>query len=213
MAAPALRPSRRYTSPARKAQADLTRRKIADAARAVLLDRGYEATTIGAIAERAGVAVQTVYAGFGSKRGIVAALLDQVRFGPAYAELVRQVSQTQDPAARLRIAARIANQIHDAERGEMELLRGTVAVSPDLAQIEADNECRRRDAQASLVAALQASGQLRPELSVDDARDILWGLTGRDLYRAFVVIRTWPSSRFEQWLADTLVRSLLRDQR
>ena len=79
--------------------------------------------------------------------------------------------------------------------------------------MEADNECRRRDAQASLVVALQASGQLRPELSVDDARDILWGLTGRDLYRAFVVIRTWPSSRFEQWLADTLVRSLLRDQR
>jgi hypothetical protein len=68
------------SSPARNAQADLTRQKIADAARAVPLERGYEATTIGAIAERAGV------------------------------------------------AARIANQIHDAERGELELLRGTVAV-------------------------------------------------------------------------------------
>ncbi len=92
----------------------------------------------------------------------------------------------------------------------MELLRGTLAVSPELAQIEVHNESARRDAQAGVVAFLDASDQLRSGLAVEDARDILWALTGRDLYRAFVVIRKWPSSRFEEWLSDTLVRALVR---
>ena len=64
---------RRYTSAARKAQAAATRRSILDAAHALFVADGYAATTIQAIADDAGVAVQTVYAVFGNKRR-----LDQV---------------------------------------------------------------------------------------------------------------------------------------
>jgi len=34
-------------------------------------------------------------------------------------------------------------------------------------------------------------------------------LTGRDVYRMLVLVRGWNSPKYEDWLADALVRSLL----
>src|SRR5687767_11182338 len=67
---------RQYTSERRSEQARETRRRILDAARELFLEQGYGATTISAIASRAGVAVQTVYAVFGSKRQLLSDLVD-----------------------------------------------------------------------------------------------------------------------------------------
>src|ERR1700694_4992500 len=78
--------ARAYHSPARHRQAEETRQRITGAAQTLLVEKGFDGTTIDAIAREAGVAVQTVYAIFGSKRGIVAGLMDQARFGPDHAE-------------------------------------------------------------------------------------------------------------------------------
>jgi hypothetical protein len=45
------------------------------------------------------------------------------------------------------------------------------------------------------------------------ARDIFWMLTGRDIYRMLVRERGWSSKKYQEWLADTLVRSLLTTRR
>lgn len=58
---------------ARKALA--TRHRVLDAAEILFVRDGYAAATIAAIAEKADVAVQTVYAVFGNKRAILAELL------------------------------------------------------------------------------------------------------------------------------------------
>ena len=34
-------------------------------------------------------------------------------------------------------------------------------------------------------------------------------LTGRDVYRMLVLVRAWNSQKYQDWLADTLVHSLL----
>src|SRR5580693_6965427 len=85
-----------YDSPARQRQADETRRRIADAARKLLEEIGYAGMTIPAVAKAAGVAVPTVYAIFGSKKGIVSELLDAARFGEAYHALIGQVMKSTD---------------------------------------------------------------------------------------------------------------------
>ena len=77
---PAKTPKRPYRSALRTEQARLTRRRILDAAEALFQADGYGATTIAAIAARAEVAVDTVYAVFGTKRGVLQALMD-VRVG------------------------------------------------------------------------------------------------------------------------------------
>ena len=40
--------------------------------------------------------------------------------------------------------------------------------------------------------------------------DILWTLTSYDIHRRLVVERKWSADRYEKWLGDTLVRTLLK---
>lgn len=60
--------ARKYSSPIRERQANQTRTNILDATQRLFLERGYAKTTVEAIAQEAGVAKQTVYAVFRSKR-------------------------------------------------------------------------------------------------------------------------------------------------
>jgi AcrR family transcriptional regulator len=49
---------------------------VLHAAEALFVDPGYAATTLNAVAARAGVSVQTVYKVFGSKKALLSALVD-----------------------------------------------------------------------------------------------------------------------------------------
>ena len=66
---------RTYDSSRRKEQARLTRREIIKAARKLFITYGYSGATMESIAREAGVAVETVYASFGSKRAILSNLI------------------------------------------------------------------------------------------------------------------------------------------
>ncbi|HEX5097322.1 MAG TPA: helix-turn-helix domain-containing protein, partial [Acidimicrobiia bacterium] len=59
-----------------QARTRFARRAVVDAARVLFADRGYAATTVDAISERADVPIATVYRLFSSKLGILKALLD-----------------------------------------------------------------------------------------------------------------------------------------
>src|SRR3954454_3324445 len=67
---------RRYRSTVRQEQAARARAQIVAAAGELFLDQGYPRTTVKQIAERAGVAPDTVYAAFGSKIRVLTALID-----------------------------------------------------------------------------------------------------------------------------------------
>src|SRR5262245_14553712 len=201
---------RAYQSQIRQRRADETRLQIADAARKLFLANGYEGTTIDAIAAEAGVASQTVYAIFHSKKGILAEIIERARFGPAYQELVRQALQTIEPAERLRLAANIARQVYDSEQAEATLLRGAGVVAPELAKMGQEREIRRFKAQKATVKVLLESGKLRDDLKESKVRDILWTLTGREIYYMLVIERGWNSDEYERWLADLLITSLLK---
>jgi len=109
----------------------------------------------------------------------------------------------------LRLAAPIARQIHDAQRATFDLLRGAGVVAPELAKLERQRERLRYERQERMIISLRDAGRLRPELDYTTARDIFWMLTGRDVYRMRVRERGWSSQKYEGWLADTLVQSLL----
>lgn len=200
-----------YESPVRQRQADETRTRIADAARRLMAASGYAGMTMPAVAKAAGVAVPTVYAVFGSKKGIVSELLNQARFGERFQELAGEAGRQTDPVKRLEFAARIATQIYRSELPIEDLLRGAGALSPELAAVEGERDCQRYEIQTSLVDGLIKAKLLRAGLSRDEARDILWSLTSRDLFRMFVRERRWTPEGFEDWLKATLHRSLVRE--
>lgn len=204
---------RAYKSAVRERQAGDTRRRITEAARRLLESAGYAGMTVEAIAKRAEVSAQSVYAIFRSKAGILAAMLDQSTFGADYEEAVRRALSAADPEMRLRLAAPIARQIHDAQSATLDLLRGAGVVAPELAKLENERECLRYERQERMIISLRDARRIRPELDYTAARDIFWMLTGRDVYRMLVRERGWSSQKYQDWLADTLVRALLAPHR
>jgi AcrR family transcriptional regulator len=203
------RAKREYRSPVRERQAGDTRKRIVESAQRLLRREGYAGTTIEAIAQEAQVSTPSVYAIFKSKTGILKELVDQAGFGPDYESAVQRALGTPDPVVRLRLAAPIAHCIHESQSAILDLLRGAGVVAPELARLERRKESQRYERQEGTVALLRSSGKLRAGLDYTTARDIFWALTGRDLYRMLVRERGWSADKYEDWLADTLVRSLV----
>src|SRR6266704_3243397 len=184
-----------------------------EAAGELLQREGYAGMTIEAIAQWAEVSAQSVYAIFKSKTGILIALLDQSMFGPDYEEVVQQALSASDPETRLRRAASVARQIRSAQSAAFDLLRGAGVVAPELATLGQQRERLRYEKEKSVITFLRNSGRLRADLSPKTARDIFWMLTGGDVYRMLVRERGWSPQQYQDWLADTLVQSLLTRER
>jgi AcrR family transcriptional regulator len=199
--------TRSYVSPRRRQQADETRRRIADAARRLLGKKGYAETTIAEIAAEAGVALPTVYATFGSKQGILNALIDRAIFTVEYETLVAEAFAQDRPAARLRVAARIACEIYEAERAELDFLRGAGVASPELNMIDAERESQRFETQAAVIESL--ADAIRPGMTQAAAKDVFWTLTSRDLFRMLVIERRWSAGRYQEWLGTLLATEIL----
>ncbi|MCU1247267.1 MAG: transcriptional regulator, TetR family [Edaphobacter sp.] len=198
-----------YQSSTRQRHADQTRSAIATAARRLLTKSGYAGMTMSAVALAAGVAVPTVYAVFGSKKGIVAELLDQARFGQDYQALVRQAMLVSDPAERLSFAASIARQVYESEIPVQSLLRGAGMLAPELASVENEREGERYEIQGHLIDHLLQANLLQAGLDRRSACDILWALTSRDLYRMLVQERGWDADKYERWLKQILHNALV----
>ena len=197
----------------RQRQAEDTRRRIVEATRQLLQSEGYAGMTIEAIAQRAEVSAQSVYAIFKSKTGILIALLDQSTFGSDYEKVVRQAVSESDPETRLRLAAGVARQIRGAQSAAFDLMRGAGVVAPELAKLQHQRERVRYEKEEGMINFLRESGRLRSGLSDKAARDIFWMLTGGDVYRMLVSERRWSPQQYQDWLADTLVHSLLATEK
>ena len=169
--------------------------------------------TIDAIAQRAEVSAQSVYAIFKSKAGILTELLSQSIFGADYQAAVREALGASTPQNRLRIAARIARQIHQAQSATFDLLRGARVVAPEMAKLELWGERLRYKRQEEMIVLVRSSGRLRKTLDQRTARDIFWMFTGRDVYRMLVRERGWAPQKYQEWLAGMLVEALLTPRR
>ncbi len=95
----------------RERHAQVTRTAILEAARRLFAKQGYASTAVRPIAEAAGVAVQTLYSTFGSKQGILIALVDTIREQTDAPALWTRIEASDDPVEILRLAAHLRRQI------------------------------------------------------------------------------------------------------
>jgi AcrR family transcriptional regulator len=204
------KPSRSYCSPVRDKQAALTRDRVLTAAQALFETKGYDATGIAAIAKKAKVSEPTVFAVFGSKEKILQALLDRTLYGPEHDGITERVRSIDDPVERLKAVAAIARQVNDAEKSVNTLFQGLSAISSEMATLHRDGEARRYVKQEKIIGYAFDAGRIRRGLSQSEARDILWTLTSREVYRKLVLERGWASSRYEAWLADSIESALAK---
>src|SRR6185295_13810627 len=94
-----------------------TRHSIIDAARRLFLEKGYAATTMPAIAQAAGIALDTVYATVGKKPTLFRLLIEMAISGSDRAvpaeerDYVRAIREERDAARKLRLYAGAVSRI------------------------------------------------------------------------------------------------------
>ncbi len=204
-----MKKKRVYNSKTRDIQASQTRSSILKAAKKLFQNKGFDRVTIGMLAKEAGVSMPTIYAVFKSKRGVLQSLIDEALPAEQFTELVDGSMQEKSPQKRLSITAKLSRQIYDAERGLTDILRGASVVAPEFKELEQEREQRRYERQGEYVKKLMQDKALAKGLTLQKARDILWSLTARDIYRMLVIERAWTSDEYEKWLGKVLVESLL----
>lgn len=201
---------RPYHSLRRQRQAAETHQRILAAARELLTSKGYARMTLEEIAEAAGVSPKTVSAVVGSKTAILAELVNPAAFDIHIQHLLDQLRSSQEPVERVKLVVLITRQVFESFISEFELLRTAGVVAPELADLARQIEARRRQRQSYLIAELREQGVLRRDLSLEEATDVLWSLTGYDLYRMLVIKQGWEASRYESWLISLLTEHLLQ---
>jgi AcrR family transcriptional regulator len=212
-----VKPRRRYESRRRQAQAAQTRQDILAAARDAFLERGYAGTTLASVAQAAGVVVETIYRGFGGKAGLFKAVIEAaVAGGIARAQVpveqrqaVRAVIEETNPRRQLERYAATQPGIHARVGPLMRVLAGAAAVDPELARVLREMEDFRLAGMGRFAQLLADRGALRPDLSVEHARDILWTLASHATYDQLVTQRGWSPEQYQTWLAETLSQTLL----
>jgi AcrR family transcriptional regulator len=193
----------------RQRQAQATANMIVAAAKALFLEQGYTGATIEAIAERAGVAVSTVYAIFGSKRGILRAIRS------AWHEISRIRDVTygdpgeERPEDRLQKLAQATRQQWETGAEVTAIYNGAAAADPEAAAELSEALMGRRKAMENFAKSLEQ--YLRPGLDTTRATAILLALCLPEVFNELVRNSNWSAEAYQVWLSQTLKRELLGD--
>lgn len=209
----AVKPRRRYDSRRRRQQADEAREQTLQAARRLLLDRGYAGTTIGAIAESAGVSPDTIYKSFGGKAGLVRAIWMRSLEGagpiPAEERSDAIRATEHDARALIRIWGTFVTEVAARVAPIVLLIRAAAESDERMAELLAEVDEQRLRRMEVNASTLYGRGDIRADLTLDDARDVMWTYTAPELYELLVARRGWSAARFGSFVAEQMIAALL----
>jgi AcrR family transcriptional regulator len=200
---------RRYRSALREQQAAATRRAVTDAARELFLANGWAATGMREVAEAAGVALETVYSHFSSKRGLLRAVADAAVVGDD-----QPVPLAERPdflamghgrrSERMGAAARLLTAVQVRTAAVATLLREAASADEEIAEMLRSTRERQRE---DVVRAIQLVVGRPP---TDSERDGVWAITSPEVYLLLVEASGWSAEQYEAWIAETLERVVPR---
>ncbi|MFD9941156.1 TetR/AcrR family transcriptional regulator [Nonomuraea sp. NPDC059023] len=194
-----------------------TREKVIEAARELFIAQGYGATSLQEVADRAGVAVQTIYFVFHNKRTLFKDVVDTSIAGDAEPvatmdrEWFRAACAEPTAAGQLRAHVRGTREILGRVAPIMPLIAAAAATDPEIAEQWPDTPDPRYTVQYAAAVALAGKPDIRPGLSVEMAADLLFGLLSPQLYLIFVRDRGWPPDAWEEWARTALTAQLCAD--
>jgi AcrR family transcriptional regulator len=206
---------RTYRSDLRVEQARRTRRQIVEAAGALFAERGYAATTIDAIAERAGVSRKTVFTAVGGKPVLIKLAYDWAIVGDdeevplADREQVRKMQQVTDPSLFMEGYARHYTEAVVRVAPLYLALRNAADSDPEARALFEEVQSERMRGMRMFVEQLSAIGGLRPGLSLRRANDLMFFYIDPAHYELLVLTRGWSLSAFREWFLTSTRLHLL----
>ncbi len=206
--------TRPYDSTRRHAASHERRAAILAAARELFLERGYQRTTMAAVAQGAGVALDTVYELVGRKPDLFRLLLETSISGgtePVPAEergYVRQIHAEPTAAGKLSTYARALPAIHAQLAPLIAVVHAAATAEPEINRLWQGITHRRAANMRRLALELEATGELA--VSIDEAADVIWATNSPEFYVLLVHERGWSPDRYADWLTTSWQRLLLR---
>ncbi|MDO3646224.1 TetR/AcrR family transcriptional regulator [Nocardia mangyaensis] len=199
----------------RAARTTANRAKMLAAARELFTTRGYTPTTMQAIADEAGMAVQTLYFTFATKRAILSELLDVEIAGDT--EPIATMDRpwftaavaAPDPVEQIRRQVAAAATIYARVGPLLEVIRSAAATDPELAELWQTNIAQRHIVQLRLAEALTTKTSLRAGITAARAADIALATLAPETYHLLVHERGWTGAEWESWATDALTLHLL----
>ena len=212
-----VKPKRKYASTRRAGQAAGTREAVIVAARAQFIHAGWQGTTIAGMAQAAGVSNETIYAVFGTKQGVLLAVVESaVRRTRPNVPLLDQsgpkaVAAAGDQRAQIGLFATDIADVLGNVAELMAVVRTAAATDPALEAFYASlHEGRRRNLEF-VARALLKTGPLRPGLDAAAATATLWRLASPELFLLMTQAEGLAADQYAAWLAGTLEATLLPD--
>jgi AcrR family transcriptional regulator len=184
-----------------------------DAAYDLFCELGYRATTMAAIADRAQVAVQTVYFTFHTKDALLQEVHNKTVLGDVPTPPEKQPWYL---AAHAQTDSRRAVEL--IVTGVGTILDRVAPMLPVFHAVAADaagavyrhGERLRRAGMADLADFLADQGWLRADVDRARASDLLFVLLGAETYRTFVLELGWSPQGWAEWTTEALTRDLIR---
>ena len=191
----------------RQRQAQATRDMIVTTAQALFLEQGYICTTIDTIAERAGVATSTVYAIFGSKRGILRAIRDTWHERTHIREVINSSQQSAIPEERLEQLAEATRKQWEMGAEVTAIYTGAAAADPRAAAELTQALMGRREGMQNFAKNLET--HLRSGLDAPHAAAILQALCMPEVFDELVRHSGWSADEYQTWLVNILKHEML----
>jgi AcrR family transcriptional regulator len=206
---------RAYSSDLRAEQARQTRRQIVAAAAELFAERGYAATTVDAIAERASVSRKTVFSAVGGKPVLMKLAYDWSIVGDdetvplVERERVLKMRQEPDPARLVTAYTRHLAEIMPRVAPLYLALRSAAAADAEAKELFAEVHAERMRGMRMFCEQLQRIGGLRPGLTVRRANDLMFFHIDPAHYELLVLVRGWSAESYRTWLESSIRLHLL----
>jgi AcrR family transcriptional regulator len=186
----------------RQQHAIATRNAILAAAKDLFLERGYVATTIEAIAKKAGAGVSTVYFVFGSKLAVLQAIRAQWHEQSQIKAVLEQARLVKSVEARLVLLAHGTRRQWELSSSVISIYKQAAAADPRAAEELQVALAGRRAALNGFVRDL--AGLARQDMDVEYAATVVRALCSHEVFEEMVTVSGWTADEYEQWLARAL---------
>ncbi|NJC21469.1 AcrR family transcriptional regulator [Arthrobacter pigmenti] len=206
--------SRQYRSALREEQALLTRQRVLEAAGRCFAEKGFTTTTLGAIAEAAGVSVETVQI-HGPKRKLLLGALESSSAGVPDVQSILEVPEAravmEEPDARAALVglAQFAASLNARIGRLWQAVAAAAQGDAEVAAAYAGLQSRIRADFVKVAEAQVAKGGARTHISTKELADTLWVLTSPYQYELLVTEAGWSEEGYRTWLERIVVESVL----